>query len=514
MNFTSDYWNTVFEPYCNALSGTYYDGGSVGNGDPSLSSDESRSSGGTVSNTASLSSATMPNPDVNCNRYIKFGVLKDYVHTTLGCDYLATGHYARLYDPQEYTRNTTTTTTSNMPEYLQEAIGNEPYLYDFIDSIQPTLLAAADRTKDQSYFLSNVPQEKFTNVIFPLGNLYKKEKTEKEIVSTTTMTTMSSSSDSDTTATHNNDNYYYNRTVREIAQEAQLPTANKRESMGICFIGKRRQFGDFVHQYVQPPPPLPPPPKPDNKKNDDSNNVGDDVHSSTSLPPTRRSSNCDGGFGGTIINIEDGCILGTYDINSSPLVYSTIGQGAKLSGVDQKYFVVDKFNHNRTIYVCPGTHHPSLYSDRLYIRHEDMNWIMSSAKQQELFNISTATTTSTTSRGSTIRAKCRIRHLQPLVDCEIVLRSPMTTTTTTNASTGVLPSSYYYEVVFDKPLRGIAPGQVAVFYLGNDGLICIGGGTILSRGKSYYELGLDLKSQKSNMLHPAGHNDLSVFTTQ
>ena len=75
-----------------------------------------------------------------------------------------------------------------------------------------------------------------------------------------------------------------------------------------------------------------------------------------------------------------------------------------------------------------------------------------------------------------------------------------------------------YEVIFDKPLRGITPGQVAVFYVGQDGLICIGGGPIAHRGLTYFELGQDLplvsKNQKkaNSGLHPAGHLDRSVFT--
>ncbi len=118
-----------------------------------------------------------PNPDVLCNREIKFGPFKNYANA-LGEDYIATGHYCDI---------------------LHES--NKSYL-----------LKAADKGKDQTYFLNQVTQEQFKNVLFPLGKMQKSE-------------------------------------VREIAQKAGLATAKKKDSTGICFIGERN-FRNFLQTYI------------------------------------------------------------------------------------------------------------------------------------------------------------------------------------------------------------------------------------------------------------------------
>ena len=358
VSFQQEYWTQVFEPYCSQLS-----------------------------------QDIMPNPDVDCNRHVKFGALKDYVRSKLDCHVLATGHYARLWDPTSILAD-----IIQMPPVLQEVLDQDPGLHDHLSREQPTLLAAADPTKDQSYFLSSVDPKQLSNVLFPLGDIPNKQRT------------------------------------RDIAKKADLATASKPDSMGICFIGKRK-FGDFVHEYLEPP----------------SANVQ-----------------------GECISVEDGSLVGTFDPSTSPLQYATVGQGAKLSGASQKWFVVNK-EQSRLI-LCPGTHHPALYSDSLHL--STIHWMVPSLQLK-------------TTR---IRAKCRIRHLQPLVDCEIHRCDDD-------------DEGHGYKVVFDKPLRGIAPGQVCVFYLGN-GLICLGGGAIVRRGPSYYELGKDLPS---DTLHPAGLNDTSIL---
>ena len=114
-----------------------------------------------------------PNPDILCNRYIKF---QDIYHHALhyGMDYFATGHYARLINGQLY--------------------------------------KGVDRLKDQSYFLYAVRPKILTKVLFPLGEMSKSE-------------------------------------VRSIAAEAGLPTAHKKDSMGICFVGPHK-FSEFLAQYI------------------------------------------------------------------------------------------------------------------------------------------------------------------------------------------------------------------------------------------------------------------------
>lgn len=118
-----------------------------------------------------------PNPDVLCNREIKFDAFAGFARS-FGADYIATGHYARLE-------------TKNGLNYLMQAI---------------------DKNKDQTYFLNQLKNEQLNNVLFPLGNIVKKE-------------------------------------VRAIAKSRGLKTADKKDSTGICFIGERR-FREFLSEYI------------------------------------------------------------------------------------------------------------------------------------------------------------------------------------------------------------------------------------------------------------------------
>ena len=120
-----------------------------------------------------LKKGRTPNPDIMCNKYIKIDMFKKEADK-LGADYIATGHYARMKDG---------------------------YLYRGIDE-----------NKDQTYFLSQVSKEKLSNVIFPIGNLIKKD-------------------------------------VRKIAHEQGLIVADKKDSTGICFIGERN-FKEFLTNYL------------------------------------------------------------------------------------------------------------------------------------------------------------------------------------------------------------------------------------------------------------------------
>ena len=122
-----------------------------------------------------------PNPDVLCNREIKFGVCLHYAQR-LGAQWFATGHYARLGSDED----------------------------------GPTLLRGADAGKDQSYFLCGVERERYTQVLFPIGELDKSE-------------------------------------VRALAQRAGLPVFNKPDSTGICFIGER-PFVEFLAAYLPEQP--------------------------------------------------------------------------------------------------------------------------------------------------------------------------------------------------------------------------------------------------------------------
>jgi tRNA-specific 2-thiouridylase len=116
-----------------------------------------------------------PNPDVYCNQFIKFGVFFDKA-LNLGYDFVASGHYAKTQDGHLFT--------------------------------------CKDREKDQTYFLWKVEKEKFSKIIFPVGDFLKSE-------------------------------------VREIAKKYNLPTAEKKESMGICFVGQVK-LKEFLSQYLKP----------------------------------------------------------------------------------------------------------------------------------------------------------------------------------------------------------------------------------------------------------------------
>mmetsp|Transcript_27041 Transcript_27041/g.29133 ORF Transcript_27041/g.29133 Transcript_27041/m.29133 type:complete len:506 (+) Transcript_27041:77-1594(+) len=420
ISFQTEYWNDVFQPYCQQLS-----------------------------------RSITPNPDVDCNRYIKFGALKDYLKKRFrDVDYLATGHYARLWDRSRSNskeRIGGSCVISRIPDYLQKALEGEDstvladYLLHSSNADKPLLIAARDRSKDQSYFLSSVSAKAFSGVMFPLGDLYK-----------TTPVPASNFQD-------DNDRQFSSFSVREVAKYAKLPNATKRDSVGICFIGKRKH-GDFINEYIDP------------HSDYQENNSSDGCSSTLSL------IQC--------INIENNDVIATFDPDVNPsLMYSTIGQGAKISGATQKWFVVDKQLQSSNIYdvkwkapyllVCPGTHHPSLYSDRLYIRCSDLNWMAGGG---------------VTNRPPPLpfHAKCRIRHLQPLVDCEIVVNN-----------------FDCYEIRLKLPLRGIARGQVCVFYSGGKegDLICLGGGPIDQRGQNYWEMQKDLPT----IVHPSGHNDHSTI---
>lgn len=121
-----------------------------------------------------------PNPDILCNKYIKFGYFFDYCFKKFNCDYIATGHYAKIN------------------------FDNKLNLYQ--------LCEAKDNLKDQTYFLCELNQFQLSKTIFPLADITKLE-------------------------------------VRKLAQEIGLENWNKKDSMGICFVGKRN-FSDFLKNYI------------------------------------------------------------------------------------------------------------------------------------------------------------------------------------------------------------------------------------------------------------------------
>ncbi|KAL7535859.1 hypothetical protein ACHAXR_006777, partial [Thalassiosira sp. AJA248-18] len=304
VSFASEYWIQVFEPFVESLA----------------SSSSSRTTAITDSDDGACGSSkqdgtTTPNPDFGCNTYIKFGAMKEYAMDRLEADYVATGHYARLWH-RDYNTNLSSHNNHNdddshylmqgnnfyewieetsrvLEQSVKESIAGRPEeewmlntnkpQSDHHASRYPMLIAGADRSKDQTYFLSGVKSEAFRNVIFPLGHLAKSQGKDNMMMNRQQQQ-------------HGNKINQQQQSVRDIAHEANIPTASKRDSMGICFIGKRN-FGNFVSQYL--PEPAPP---------------------------------------GDFIDIDTGEIVGRHEGS----MYYTIGQGAKISGVNVRYFVCGK----------------------------------------------------------------------------------------------------------------------------------------------------------------------------
>lgn len=222
-NFSSDYWDKVFKRFLS----DHHEG-------------------------------LTPNPDILCNKEIKFRAFLDYC-MEIGADYIATGHYAKLSSKDGTTK----------------------------------LLRGMDTKKDQSYFLHQVTGEDLSKTIFPLGELTKEE-------------------------------------VRKIATDNNLITSTKKDSVGICFIGKNK-YNNFISNFLGKKP----------------------------------GKICD----------EAGIVLGEHD----GLMYFTLGQrqGIGLGGVkgrDQdSWYVAHKDLKTNELSVVQGAEHPLLYSDGCYV--DDIHWI-------------------------------------------------------------------------------------------------------------------------------------------
>ncbi|KAF8844544.1 5-methylaminomethyl-2-thiouridylate-methyltransferase [Paxillus ammoniavirescens] len=275
-----------------------------------------------------------PNPDVWCNKEIKFGALLEHFAEDpafLKVPWLATGHYA--HKDWKLTRD------SPRP--------------------RPRLLKPHDSTKDQTYYLSSMRETSLSRALFPLSGLKKTE-------------------------------------VRELAATWKLPTATRKESMGICFVGEKRKFDEFLSQYVTPKP-------------------------------------------GPIIDITTGKQVAAHQ----GLWSHTIGQGAKISGLPQKMFVVKKDPETNTIFVAPGTDHPALYVNNIHV--SDFNWVWADSPPEEVLQT------------SGLKARMKYRHRMTDIACT------------------VYHDDLGMRIAFAEPQRAVAPGQIASIYLGD---WCLGCGVV------------------------------------
>jgi len=154
-----------------------------------------------------------PNPDVMCNKYIKFGAFFDWA-TKQGADFVATGHYARVKskNPEQISGSTDIFLLKNSSCSAQPAsqVSQKTILNS---STKTLLLAGTDKNKDQSYFLWTLTQKQLSKTLFPIGDIEKPE-------------------------------------VRKKAEKLGLSTAEKKDSQGVCFLGKF-DMKDFLSHYIK-----------------------------------------------------------------------------------------------------------------------------------------------------------------------------------------------------------------------------------------------------------------------
>jgi len=258
-----------------------------------------------------------PNPDVLCNREIKFDVFMD-IALKLGADYVATGHYCRKGE---------------------EIIEGKPVY---------KLLAGRDTNKDQSYFLCQLSQEQLVKALFPIGELTKPE-------------------------------------VREIAQEANLITADKKDSQGLCFIGKVR-LPEFLQQKLQP-------------KEGVIVSITSDFGQYTKVTPQFENKEAELAYFSAKFsyNKEDGKIVGKHQ----GAHYFTKGQrkGLNVGGTKEALYVIETDVLENVIYAGEGKNHQGLYRNVLFVANEEIHWI-----RQDL----------ALKQGETMKVEARIRYRQAL----------------------------------------------------------------------------------------------------
>ena len=258
-----------------------------------------------------------PNPDILCNREIKFDVFMD-IALDLGADFVATGHYCRK----------------------EEVIIDDKPIYK--------LLAGKDINKDQSYFLCQLSQNQLSKALFPIGELTKPA-------------------------------------VREIAKKANLITAEKKDSQGLCFIGKVR-LPEFLQQKLQ-------------SKEGEIIQVSNTADLYQREQPKFNSKEEELDFFATKYqyNKLDGKVVGKH----LGAHYFTKGQrkGLAVGGTKEPLFVIETDVRENVIYAGEGKHHKGLFRSVLFVSNEEEHWIREDLKlkNQESLDV-----------------EARIRYRQPL----------------------------------------------------------------------------------------------------
>jgi tRNA-specific 2-thiouridylase len=306
-----------------------------------------------------------PNPDILCNREIKFDIFLKAAEK-LKADYVATGHYCRREE--------------------MEVDGKPAF----------RLLAGADGNKDQSYFLCQLSQDQLAKALFPIGHLQKSE-------------------------------------VRRIAKEQDLITADKKDSQGLCFIGKVR-LPEFLQQQLKP------------KK-------GDILVVPSDLPQFAKQQVPAGVAREDFdqATLEEICLPEKFIPSQGKKIaehngahYYTVGQrkGLHVGGTGKPLFVIATDTTENVIYTGLGEDHPGLMRNGLFVPVEDVHWIREDLQL---------------SPGESARYLSRIRYRQALSMATLIMKE----------------QGLY--VLFDIPQKGIAAGQFVAWYQGDE---CIGSGTI------------------------------------
>ncbi|MCM4165233.1 MULTISPECIES: tRNA 2-thiouridine(34) synthase MnmA [unclassified Arenibacter] len=259
-----------------------------------------------------------PNPDVLCNREIKFDVFMK-IAIQLGADYVATGHYCRK-------------------GVIKNGDGTETY----------QLLAGADANKDQSYFLCQLSQEQLSKTLFPIGELQKPE-------------------------------------VRKIAAENDLITADKKDSQGLCFIGKVR-LPEFLQQKLRP------------KKGVIVEVPAVLEHYGSDIPK----------FNSKLEELAYYAEKPHYEPTDGKVVgehqgahYFTKGQrkGLDVGGTKEPLFVIETDVDQNIIYTGQGKGHPGLYRRTLFVNNDELHWVRTDMALE---------------MDRTMEVMARIRYRQPL----------------------------------------------------------------------------------------------------
>jgi len=301
-----------------------------------------------------------PNPDVLCNREIKFDVFMK-IALSLGADFVATGHYCRKGE----------TIVDGKPVYQ--------------------LLSGVDTNKDQSYFLCQLSQEQLEKSLFPIGELTKPE-------------------------------------VRAIAAEMELVTADKKDSQGLCFIGKVR-LPEFLQQKLQPKDGL--------------------IYEINSAQEIYHNDNPEFGSLEEKLAAEAASIC--YQPDMGKLVgkhqgahYFTVGQrkGLNVGGTPEALFVIATDVQSNAIYTGQGNSHPGLFKKALFVEQSEIHWVREDLRLKN---------------GETMNIMARIRYRQELQ----------------NAVLHQFESGMY--VAFEKPQSAITEGQFVAWYLDDE---LVGSGVI------------------------------------